>query len=671
MLHRIVLLLAVLPLVVTACVESPNVDSLYEATMAIHFRVCTSDDEPSTKAMGDLLNGSDVEISKLYMYCFDQNGRYLGRFLATNLTSSTNEGTFKGLVPPATARIHFVANADIPVGNDKLGLTEEQIFHGESASFWNLTNCLRNTVGYWGYLKKATPQVIQEVFNSTQSEVIYLLRDRAKIVPGTFLPQSHLNANTIQWTLYNDMSDGFIAPYNETLHTFEGYFTSSSMLEPASVITPHKNSNRNCIVGENIEEVNNALNQWAANESHWKMFPSDGTGVNTPSTHLFAFEDYNIIEDNDISNSIRVIIRVKTSSSNQTLYYPVRLTNSDGTEQVQLKRGHVYKLNLGYLPVGLGYSTFAEAARATTFTNGQLVAIPVVVPEVSDGRFSLKITYKLGEDEIPSTSILYQTKPANGVVNIPFEFKRVDNESLSTDDYSFQANWISTSHDVASETITVIPGSPSGSTLNGNVQITLNDIGSTLKTGTIRLQEKNHHLERNIYIYSIQEFSIKDSQLTKMTETDGERSMYRLSFQLPNGSGFSEYPEGLYPIKVKIASKWLRPKAVHNGGQAPISDVVFGIEVKTTKPGVVPGITKWGTWGETIKDWFFQGSQADPELWNFWYVYTIAAKDTSPEYWFDLTDITSDYAAENRPDNVGLYLKIEFFGDAKEIAATN
>ena len=162
-------------------------------------------------------------------------------------------------------------------------------------------------------------------------------------------------------------------------------------------------------------------------------------------------------------------------------------------------------------------------------------------------------------------------------------------------------------------------------------------------------------MERNITVYSIKEFRIPSSSLSPINSNN-----YRLFFQLPNGTGYSEYPEGLYPIKVKIASNSLRPFAAYNGGTA-ISDVVFGVEVRSTGTDV-PGITSLGTTGK----WDYQNPQ-----WNFWYVFTITEKMASPEFWIDFNDIRTNYTAANQPSNVGLYMKIEFFGDAKNLSYGN
>lgn len=647
LLHISLVLLAFALLALTACTEQLFPDNPYNATVPVRFRVRTSDDIPLTKSDAGLISGTDAAVTALYMYCFDVNGRYLGRFNATDLTSTydtnepNDEGTFLGQVPPATARIHFVANANIPVGNDKIGMTEEQIFHGQDAATWGITACLRDQIAYWGYHKEATAKAMADLLdpNNTTTTTIYLLRDRARIEAGTF--SSSLNPNydpaSVQWTIYNCLSTGYVAPYDANNHTFEGYYTTTGGLKSTAAITPQANPARD-----------------VTDDADLRPF--------TTGSYMYSFEDRNLINGNDVSRAIRIIVKVNVKNSSEVLYFPVRLTDKEGNDQLHITRGHRYQLNLGYLPVGLGYGTFAEAAAATSFANGQLVSIPMVVPEVSDGRFQLRVDYKLGEDEKTSTSVLYEEWPDdNPVVGIPFEFIRTDGGAVTASDFDFEAEWVGEDEDaqtVADDDYGIVVNTDAITSGGfGYVQIKLNQIeAGNLKSGVIRLLDKKNKLERNIYVYSIKWFRYREHTLSRIeNSTNG----YRLKLQLPSGEMYSEYPEGLYPIKIKIATKCLRPSGVYNGAigyenMTAKDAVVFGVEVRSTGTDV-NGINSLGTSG----NWDYQNPQ-----WNFWYTYTIDMKE-GPCYYIDFTDIRSSYATANRPDNVGLYLRIEFFGDSE------
>ena len=644
--HRLFLGLTSLLLLASGCARELDLTVPSEEMMAVSFKVRTSDDALLTRSATGLISGTDAVVSHLFMYCFDSNGRYIGRFETTTTNGGTtpgvnsngtlpdDEGTFFGQIPPATSRIHFVANADLPVGNDKIGLTEEQIFNGQTEALWNLTASKRDQVAYWGYLKKATAEEMEYVFHQGTT-TIYLLRDRARIEAGSF--NTILNPNydpaEVKWTIYNGKSSGYVAPYNTTTSSFEGYYAlNEGTPEPTSVVTPQANPARDVTDEDDLRPFNS-------------------------SNPLFAFEDRNIISGSDVSGAIRIIVKVKVKNSTQVLYFPVRLTDKEGNDQLQITRGHTYKLNLGYLPVGLGYGTFEEAAAATSFANGQLVTIPLVVPEVSDGRFDLKILYKLGENELTSTSALYQEWPnGNKTGRIPFMFERLDGGTLTASDFNFVANWTGESHPVAEDAITL---DTSGILRDGTgyVSVNLAQVTDDLKSGTIRLQETKHHLERNINIYSITEFVLDSYTLTCPTPLKNE-----LTFTLPTGA--NEYPEGLFPIKVMIASSCLRPYAAYEGGVQK-ENALFGVEVRSTSWNDVPGIEQVSNTG---KPWNYQNPD---NLWNFWYVYTIETKGDSPTYTIKFDDIVSSYAEANQPSNRGLYLRIEFFGDAKAITSNS
>lgn len=647
------LVLSVVSLIAVGCVEPVlDVESHIKDAISVHFKIRTSDETLVTKSETGLVSGTDAIVSHLYMYCFDENGRYLGRFESTKSdaedaafgvnsqgTTPNDNGTFFGKIPPATARIHFVANADIQVGNDKIGLTEEQIFNGQTAEFWNITASKRNQMAYWGYLKCATVEELKSIFSSSTSTTIYLLRDRAEIVPGSFSETVNPNYDptSVQWTVYNGMSNGYVAPYDKENASFEGYYTvSGTSYEASSVLTPQKNPARDVTDDEDLRPF-------------------------TSGNSMFLFEDNNDFkEDGSIEEMVRIIVKVKVKNSTQVLYFPVRLTDKEGLHQLHIKRGHRYQLNLGYLPVGLGYPTFEKAAAANSFANGQLVSIPMVVPEVSDGKYTLKIIYELGEEKTTSTNALFNEWPGgNKTVRIPFKLAKNDGTSISASDFSFLAEWANV------QTVAEQPdpnSNTSGITLDvssvpsdgiGYVIVNLNEVGSSLKSGVINLQETKHKLERRIYIYSIDEFVLQNYTLTQ-TSSSG----YRLSFTLPEGA--NSYPEGLYPLRIKIASKSLRPSAAFNG-TTELDDIVFGVEVKSTGTEV-PGIVNQ----TNTNQWNYQNPQ-----WNFWYIFTIDTKSSNPVYNIDFDDIRTSYAQANRPTNVGLYLRIEFFGDAKAVTGTN
>lgn len=645
----------------------------------VRFRVRTSDALPQTKALSErILSGTRGEaVDFMNMYCFDSNGRYIGRYPA-NIETLGLEGTFSGSVPTGTKRIHFIANVDRPIGNDKIGYTEEQLFFGddEEGRLWGLTDCARDKIAYWGYLKKDEGEVFD------QDEIIYLIPDRALLISGNC---TDTKIASLQWTLYNGKSFGFIAP-----HPFDTQYwgitetiddESITTLIPNAPLTPHNNPARD------MSDDDDELDSWASEAAHWRDFPKVYSA--TTFTQLFVFEDKNELNPNytpPTKEMPRVIIKA-TFTDGAVRYFPIRLTKEDGTTSLELHRGHSYQLNLDYLPEVMGKEYFHEAAKATSFANGQLVDIPSEVAEVSDGKFSLKVVYELGEDKNISTSAVFQSRPNDGIVQIPFEFLtfpaglKPTSEELSN--WSFTAQWLNNpTNNVASSTISVITTEGEGENQinllsndgRGFVEITLNEITSSLKSGVISLKanyEKTegegedakttrYSLERYIYVYSIKEFTLDGTP--SLTKSD-DGTYYRLSFKLPSTNA---YPAGLYPLKVMFASKTLQPYRAYNvvgSTLTPDTGIVFGVDNRSTKPGEVAGISQ-PTGDNANQQWNYQ----EPDKpWNFWYVYTIFTKKEGDLYYIDFKDISNSYAGQTIA-NLGLYLKIEFFGDAQAVS---
>ena len=697
-------LLANLFLMAVGCVEPLQKPDFGDGALRhIQFRVQTDDDALQTKA--GPISGADDVVESLFMYCFDVNGLFLGRFQATITTPEqlTNgvytldqtPGEFEGDIPPATCRIHFVANADRPVGNDKIGMTEAQIMHSTEINVWS--NPLK--MAYWGYLRKDNPDALAALFSTeggTPTTLIYLLRDRLWIDAGTC---SDSNVTNITWIIYNGLDKGFIAPFSnsgtEADPYNEDYYDSD--FAATTKVTPYPDP-----------EVTVSGNTVASNRFVTK--PEDM--VSFDSSHpMFAFDDENKLEAGNAHHAVRIIVHVFFPNSaveynrTQGLFFPICLTDGDSPDQLILLRGRRCKLDIGELPEVMGKKTFEEAATSTNFANGQLVDIPQEVIEVSDGKYNLKCTYKLtypldGEQN-ESTAIVYQDNSPGQLV-VPFELMDVTSTAPQApgNNVTFEwgeSRWVTYSEEQFQNNTVTRAFDPS--TGKGTLTFNLKAADGTLREGVYKLRvyyttsetsggvtkTKKHVLERNIYIYSINHFVIPTSYgnsqlyLYKMTESDVGyvNGNYRLKFKLPTGN--ARYPAGLYPMHIKIASRTLQPYAPWiNGvkqGQGSGSDFVvdiFGVQVRSTVPNVAPAnIPGWGTQGK----WDYQ-IQSKP--WNFWYTYSIAKEQVDEngdpvetEVWFDFTDIRNKNGGvgyNTTSSNLGLYLYIEFFGPAISIS---
>lgn len=711
-------------LVATACVEPilvPQPDSRESYT--ISFRIQTQDDDLLTKA-GGLLSGEDALVDSLFMYCFDSNGRYLGRYQAQILTTEQmsytedrTPGTFKGEIPPATARIHFVANADCPVGGDMIGMTETQVMHTSGQVY----RTKDSRMSYWGYLRRSTPNKIKELFDeeiTDQTVTIWMVRDRAWIEAGTY--KSDVFYDDISWVVYNGLTNGFIAtygttpaggthtqpwldeanPYQELRHTSSASSTGFTL---SASVTPYPESG-----GRFTTTVNDMVPFDKTKEGYQPMYVfDDECPFHTPKRVTKII----------VRATFKVDGNSETDHDNHTKYFPLCITHGFDAEPLPLHRGNIYQLSLQALPEAAGYDTFAGAAAATTFANGALVDIPQSVIEVSDGKFNMRVnyqlTYPLSRESFYSTAVLIQETKSN--VTVPFEMNK-QTETVTSQDFHFcDSDWIpaeegtTTAH--SSDNVTFGAGISStdttaniGNPLSSSVTFSLKSVGSSLKESVYNLKgfyltkqtvdgveyDVKNILMRNIDIYSIDRFLIQEAYSSSTENHNTANNLvlvslgdnkYRLKFKLPGGTGTTgdhdKYPEVLYPLQVKVASRTLQPYAIwidevrqgHEDEDNNWVDEVFGVQVRSTKPNTQPAMLSAQ---DDATQWNYQSSD---NYWNFWYTYPIVSvpRNTDgeiigPEVWIDFMDVRSPSVFQTIPVNVGLYLYIEFFGAANAVS---
>lgn len=707
-------LLAML-LAVSSCVEPSHSKDLGEEDLyTVHFQVRTQDDAVLTKA-GSPIPGVDNEVDELYMYCFDENGLYLGRFPATIGTpeplpydNSDKYGTYEGQIPPATSRVHFVANANCPVGNDMIGHTEKEIMNapGLVCSSAGSSSSDGSRMAYWGYLRRENAQQLKAVISTGQS-IVYMVRDRACIQAGTVAS----NLTDVSWVVYNGLKHGYIASFGKTkadgqTHTSDWY-DSDNPYQELSYTLDGDSFSLSTELTPYPDEDPIANGRFTTSLSDMVPFNSDNS--------MFVFDDE--CPPTDAKRVVKLIVKATfTTGTRSTRYFPICITNGYDSEPIPIKRGHIYKLDLQAMPEAAGYlddpvgtpngkTGFQKAAEALSFVNGSIVDIPGEVIEVSDGRFDMKVThllvYPLSRETVNSTAILVQN-PNTTSVTVDFTIdKRSGNKEKF---YLLESSWLNSgnAHN-SSETSTITWGN--GITSNGtdpktsksgpvstdtvgshedneelatSVTFPILSAGTNLKQsvynlkgyywGQISGQDVKHILMRNIYIYSITEFQIDG---TPTLEKLGNTNNYRLKFKLPSGN--NAYPELLYPLQVKMASKTLEPYAISIGdgtaaGQIAQDNPVFGVQVRSTV-GAPSNITAQST---AVQQWDYQEAN---NYWDFWYTYSVTSIPRTsgggaiiqgPEIWIDLKDIrdAGGFSTATRPNNVGLYLYIEFFGSA-------
>lgn len=677
-------------------------------------------------------------IKTLYLVCFTREGIYLGWRKASLIGSEqsfTHDGLncqgrelFEGTVPSRTARIHFLGNVGIGVadgyapsnipGNDQIGGNENTLIKSAKMTV-GITDITDRTICYWGFhgenssedmkawLALATTNPDGTVtYSKKDGHNVHLVRDRARVDFGYMLDFKRsdsavadgrtviVNGNSytisggkitignrqyaidknptdytiqsIHWILSNGLNKGYLAPYhdeNQTDH-FTGYFDTGS--SPA-------------LKEDRLTEYDKAdAKRYTATEADMMQIYDGTNSIDAP---LFLFEDENL-ESNPPKIILKVVYKVDGQTNTKTKYHTLMMLN-ESHEPCKIYRNHNYILDIFGIPwEGLGYTSFDDAVNSVTYANNQTISISEEVPAVNDGRFQLSVQ---GE-----TSIIFQN-PAyvNTAQTVYFTYQAMAGESTDAVKASdFKAAWTGdVRSSFASPNVTVTEVSNNGTVFKGAITFTLGtSINSALQGGQIELKDKLTGMTRFINVYTIDKFNFLPEGASKLdlVATGESRNVngvscptYKMDVRIPG-----DYPLGLYPIKMRIASITLNPFKVEQRSVG-----------STTLEGTVPNVavamggTENGSKldGETLAGMSFTTDaadrlqwnyHADGEPWDFWFVDTIISKPTMDKdgetvedtrdkvYTFYFDDIRGLRAAANRPVNVGLFFKIKYFGDA-------
>jgi len=699
--------------------------------------------EPGTRA--SLVSGTedpDEFIKDMYMVCFTKEGIYLGWRKAVltgdeQLYNHTPAGytcqgreLFEGTVPSRTARIHFVGNVGIGVadgmtppnipGNDQVGGNENTLV--KSARM--CVGLANTTICYWGFHGEASSEDLKAwlavaqpqpdgsvIYGKKEGSNIHMIRDRARVDFGYMLDfprtseqvedgkkvtvngteytisggkitingrdfaidknPTDYTIKEIYWILSNGLDKGYLAPYydeNPNDHFADYFDLSVNPPLKEDRLTPYDKADATRYTATEADMV--------------KVY--DGT--NSVPNSLFLFEDFN-----DPSNPPKIIVKVvyqiDGQSGTKTKYHTLMMLNEE-QEPCKIHRNHNYTLDIFGLPwEGLGYASFDDAVNSVSYSNNQTVTISENVPAVNDGRFRLTIE--------GDTNLIFQD-PAlvNSDQYITFTYTAmVGGESTSEITASdFSAGWtdeVRTSF--ASNTVTVSQVSNNGTTFTGRIKFTLGTaINAALQGGQIELRDKHTGMSRFINVYTITSFNFhpSGSSALQLVRTGGSRNVnnepcdtYKMDIRIPGN-----YPLGLYPIKIRMATTTLNPfraeRKSTGGSTVELTEDDVSVSIEGTENGTVLD-------GESLTGMNFTTATADRllwnyhpsgEPWNFWCIYTIINKPTTEEngstvedtvdkiYTIYFDDVRPLRAAGNQATDIGLFLKIRYFGPAEEIS---
>lgn len=577
------------------------------------------------------------------------------------------------------------------------------------------------------------PIMIIDHYTKKEGSVVHLLRDRARIdfssmadyyrtasetviidgISTTLTPnRTDYQIISIDWLLVNGLERGYIAPFKPGVADhFDGYCIETSATTPPTQandrLSPYDKAPvvRYGAVSDNVKE-SEMLRVYEPTSA------TDPTNSIQNPPSLFLFED-----KNEKSNPPKIVLKAvyqkytlndngtRTIKNGETVtkYHTVMLLDAGG-DPFEVYRNHVYKLSIYSLPwEGLGYvdetagdgKGFRDAVNSTEYANNRTVSISDKVTVVNDGQYELTVK---------DSYVVYQTGTGTEQT-LKFYFNPLGAEAgtsgvAGVSASNFNAKWQTTPNASLADPTSLSVVSYDPATGEGVIKFTLGTIiNANLQHGVIELTERNSGMTRNINIYSITQFDNRPLEGSNpvaivLEPTGGSRTVsgrscptYKLTFRLP-----SDFPEGLFPLKVRMASSTLSPfrsEWEDIDGNSHV-ETEIAIEKATTENStvgtpstyldgeVLSGMNYSTTWNNTDKPWNYRATGSP---WNFWYNYVIVTKpettigegDAAVEkdivYTIYLDDVRPLRAAANQADNVGLFLKIKYFGDATALTA--
>jgi hypothetical protein len=670
-------------------------------------------EKPAPKSKASIVGGEEDTrdyVKTITMLCFTKEGIYLGYrrgelrgtehwFTESGHPNCYGRDLFTGTIPANTTRIHFLANAEghIP-GFDKTGTLENVLMRNVL-----VTSGLEDRrVIYWGFHKEETTAAMKEwlskmvvtedpvtgkkdtTYVKRDGSLVHLIRDRARIKFGTMTDDPQANPPSgndyrilqIDWLLSNGLNRGFIAPYKaSSADHYAGYINDNTLVIDEDRHSPYNLSDAARYTADDEDEMVTVY-KW-----------ENGAPVyytNDISRMLYLFED-----ENNANNPPKLILRVKyqknypsTSVADQvTKYHTLMLLDKDN-QPLKVLRNHSFVVNIHSMPwKGIGHMTFLEAVNTTEYENNRTVTIDDNVDDITDGKYELSIK--------DGTSKIYRHGTENSSQTIYFEFKPTDAAQGSADWHSlmdtvtkkgFKINWEETP-DATFAVNDVKIDAWDNTTGQGTITFTLGSLfNEALQSGVINIQNMQTGLTRRIHIYTISSFSffpLGSTSITLVRDGTNTRRVsgqdcdtYKLTLRIPGN-----YPSGLYPIRVRMASTTLNPfKYEVNGG----TDETINVETAGTENGnTVDGEVLAGmSYVTTANKWNTREEKNGViQPWNYWYFFDLLTKPTTTDSGGQTVEDMSDKlytiyfddtrplrAQANRADGIGLFLKIKYFG---------
>lgn len=362
-------------------------------------------------------------------------------------------------------------------------------------------------VRYWGYIKKDSPEELKEYLKPDTKKkdyIIHLIRDRAKISADWSDAVKKANPgiiNDFKMTVINGVAYGTLAPFNRDSLLFNPTTGDDKWVWKVNYVTPSINTRR----------LKGDVGQ---------MFNPTG-----------AFEEHNLPTD-----PAKVILW------HDGLYYLIYLQDSKN-KPYAIKRNYEYKIIIDKLDKSYGNSN-SEVALKGAPANNPWIRVEQIVPGVTDGNYELAIvggTYKTvntGENTEQMVQFTYKGDDAANKQPKAFVALWTENLSFATADAPEVTDY---TYDKASKTGT------------GTIKYKLDKIDKTWREGIIYLTDTVHGLNRNIHLYSVSEASYNIQNVNNISATLNSEGDFTITIP-------EDYPDGLLPVNIKIASNDINPK---------------------------------------------------------------------------------------------------------------
>lgn len=504
------MLVGLLATMLTACtsdLSEETVPSNSKGEMTLSFKVSTPDYKIGTRSEG--YNNEGFGSSDVQIFCFDANGYFLG--IGKNLTveatskdigdgaANTDNKKISVKMPNATARLHIIANANInteKAANEWIGLHENKLITTfESKADEN--QALKTK--YWGYCCDSTTADMKAKLTNS-SNVIHLIRDRAKITADW---EDSTNIKGVEISIGEGMLYATMAAFDREKLEF-----------------PNTTADKNW--EWNINDIT-----LPKSEDRYKG-PAGQMG-----TVQYCFED-----ENSSKNPVSCILKVTFNDKDNTVkWYKVYLQNED-QQFYKIKRNYTYAIHIKKLNPMLGYPGYDDALNGYA-ANNPWIQVEQIVPKISDGTYTL---------EIPNGTNVMLNEGAAEKQEIAFNYAGGD----LNQENRFDVNWV-TNNELGKKDLTITyAGTDAGG--KGKIGFTRDVITDQLKSGEIRILDKESGMSRIIKIYSITKFDFGFT-FSGMLGRYKKDDTGTLTYTIPKN-----YPSELLPVEIRIASNTINPE---------------------------------------------------------------------------------------------------------------